>query len=134
MSENLSNPRLFPEAPKPVVEVNTEAIAANAPSNPYAAQEARRDAIVELRGEDLQADQIGKPVPLNTPPLVEVVRRPFEMPGQNRGRSNSEQITREKMLKGMSPQDIERQARINRSGATVARLALKDATDKSAKE
>jgi hypothetical protein len=120
----MSQEQLFPEtqAPQPT-PVDTEAIAAAARPNPYAAQEAREAAIDELRGESLRDEQIGKP--LGHVALQAPEQRLVELPGRN-GRNNwyNQPASRSEARRGLTPEQLAEQADTNAKGAAGARMAL----------
>lgn len=61
-------------------------------------------------------------------------RKLYEMPGQNRGRSNFPPPTRAEILEGMSKDDIDRQQKINKAGAVAARQALNETLNDKSKD
>jgi hypothetical protein len=71
---------LFPEPAQPEFDASTVAarIANAAPKNPYKAQDERAAKIIENRGEDLAAEQLGRPPETGPQPSTEAERRLHE--------------------------------------------------------
>lgn len=71
---------LFPESPQPAFDVSAvaNAIAAQAPNDPYAAQNKRAEEIRDRRGEDLAAEQVGSPAEANQQSSAETERKAHE--------------------------------------------------------
>ena len=71
---------LFPEPAQPEFDASTVAarIANAAPKNPYKAQDERAAKIIENRGEDLAAEQLGRPPETGPQPSTEAKRRLHE--------------------------------------------------------
>jgi hypothetical protein len=120
MAQN-EQPALFPQEPR---ESDRVAAGIVPPERPYADYDARKEAIIESRGEDLGKEQTGMPVELPVPvPEAKVPRKPFELPGKD-GRSNYPRPTRSELLQGMSQEAREGQDAINKLGAAAARRIL----------
>lgn len=66
--------------------------------------------------------------PQNIANIANLDPRLFEMPGTGKGRNNpnNEPLSRSEILRGMSPEDIERQNQINKLGAQAARQVLEN--------